>query len=116
DLTLDDLLATALARLGLHVDIRSGRLVLTTWSNSDRRRLRTTVYPVPQPKPAGMNELDWQQLIQANIDGHAREVPGAIIVVADRANQERARLVIDTICSLREQAPAAVAIPAPTGD
>jgi hypothetical protein len=116
EMTLDSLLTTALFRLGLHVDVSGGSLVLTTWANSNQRKVRTAVYPVPQPKPAGMNESDWKQLIQANIDGHAREVPGAIIVVADRANQQRARLVIDAISALRDPAPAAVAIPAPFGD
>jgi hypothetical protein len=116
DWTIDEMLAVALQRLGLHVDIRGGAIVLTTWANSDSRRQRTVVYPVPHPQPAGFTESDWEQLIAGNIDGHAHKVPDAIIVVADPANHQRARLVIESIRALRQQPPQAIAIPVPFSD
>jgi hypothetical protein len=114
--SLRDMLWMVLAPVALEADVRGHSIVITAGANSNRHRPRTVVYPVPQPKPVVLRESDWQQLIWANIDGHAEAVPGAIIVVADAANQKRARLVIDTICALREPAPEAVAIPAPFGD
>jgi hypothetical protein len=110
---LQDTLWMVLAPVPLVADVRGQKIVITTVANSDRGRTRTVVYPVPQPKPAGMNESDWRELVAGNIDGYAVETPGAIIVLANGANQKRARLVIDTICSLREGAGEAVTIPPP---
>jgi hypothetical protein len=108
---LNDVLQAALELRRLSWDARGTKLVITTWANSDRRRERTVVYPVPHSQSAGLSESDWEQLVQANIDGHAHRVPGAIIVVANRDNHLRTRMVIEAISALRE--PAAKAIPIP---
>jgi hypothetical protein len=100
----------------LEADVRGGKLVITTWANSDSGRERTVVYPVPHPQAAGLRESDCEQLIQANIHGHAHQVPGAIIVVANRAGHERAQLVIESISALRKAAPQAIEIPVPFSD
>jgi hypothetical protein len=107
----EQLLSMVLAPLGLTADIRGSRVVVASVANYQRGRLRTVVYPVPQPKPAGITEDDWQQFIEMNVNGHAVKVPGAIIVVADGSSQRRARLVIDTICELRETTTEAAAEP-----
>ena len=106
-----------LVQQGLCTDLRDQKLVITTLENStERKRLRTVVYPLPQPEPRGLNETDWAQILDANIHGHVEAVPGAIIVVANAIEQRRTRLVIDTICGLRDNTPGRVVIPpAPLG-
>jgi len=117
DFVPEQLLSMVLAPLGLTADVRGSRVVVASVANYQRGRLRTGVYPVPQPKPAGITEDDWQQFIEMNVFGHAVRVPGAIVVVADASSQRRARLVIDTICELRETTAEPVTIPPPaTGE
>ncbi len=114
--SIDEMLRIALAQVSLKATIRDRKIVIAGGNLLERGGLRTVVYPLPQPKPVGMNESDWQALLQANIDGWAEAVPGAVIVVAEVTGQKRARLVIDTICGLRDQGPAVVAVPGPSGD
>jgi len=108
------MLRMVLSSNGLCHDVRGQKVVFTTPVNSvERTRLRTAVYPLPQPEPR-LDEEYWAQIVAANIDGHVEGVPGAIIVVASAAGQRRARLVIDTICSLKAATREPVAIP-PSG-
>jgi hypothetical protein len=114
---VDVLLRMVLASNRLCADLHGQTLVITTLEKStERNRLRTIVYPLPQPERSDMDEEDWSQVIGANIHGHVEALPGAIVVVATATEHRRARLVIDTICGLRDDTPGPVVIPpAPIG-
>jgi Flp pilus assembly protein TadB len=47
---LQDTLWMVLAPVPLVADVRGQKIVITTVANSDRGRMRTVVYPAPQPK------------------------------------------------------------------
>jgi len=111
DFSLEELLPMVLRPAGLAADWRGGKIVVTSVADSAAEQIRTVVYPLPQPKPVGMSEADWQAIIEANIFDHAVHVPGAIVVAGRAADQERVKLIIETICSLRSGERKPVAIP-----
>lgn len=105
-----------LDQLGLCADVRGKRLFITTPDRSiDRTRMVTTVYPLPQPEPGGIDEVEWTEIITSNVEpgawdsvggkGHVEAVPGALVVAQTAEIQRRVRLLINTLEKLDDPSP-----------
>jgi hypothetical protein len=109
---LQALLRMALTADGLCADLRGQKVVITAQASStDRTRLHTVVYPLPQPDPEGLDEEAWRRLISGVVEGHVEAVPGALIVVENAVGHRRVRATIDAICHLGKPTPEPIEIP-----
>ncbi len=118
DIPGSTLSAASLLRLtvethSLAYDVHDSRIAITTQDASrDRNRLRTVVYPLPQPEPsaARVPQERWHELITSIIEpdnwdevggqGHCEPVPGGLIVVHNERIHRQIRRLIETIRQL----------------
>jgi hypothetical protein len=106
-LSVASLLRLTVESHGLAYDVHDGRLSITTQDASrDRNRLRTVVYPLPQPEPsaARVSEDQWVALVTSLVhvnewqdvggQGHCEPVPGGLVIVqTNRVHRDLRRLL-----------------------
>ena len=122
-LSVGSVLRLGLSPHDLCFDIDDQRLVITTPDASrDRTRMRTVVYPLPQPQGAPRHEEQWQELVASAIEpsdwdevggrGHIEPVPGGLVVTHTPDVQRQVVRLLAAVARLDEDATAAVTLPA----
>jgi hypothetical protein len=109
-LSIASLLRLTVESQDLAYDVHDGRIAITTEDASrDRNRLRTVVYPLPQPEPsaARVPEEQWQNLITTLIEpdnwdevggqGHCETVPGGMVIVQHESAHRQIKPLVESI-------------------
>lgn len=113
-LSVASLLRLSVESHDLAYDVHDGRIAITTPDASrDLNRLRTVVYPLPQPEPsaARVPEERWYELITSIIEpdnwdevggkGHCKPVPGGLLIVHNEQVHRKIRPLIEAIRQLQ---------------
>ena len=100
--------------LDLDYGFDASTLVVTT-QDAIECRLRTTVYPLPQPMLDGATEDQWAELVKATIApgdwdhaggrGHLEQVPGALVIVHRPNVHQQLRLLLEELSDIELQPP-----------
>jgi hypothetical protein len=108
--SLRSALRIALAPKRLWADVDRGGISITSIAAAaDLSRMRTVVYPLPQPGPSGMDHHDWAEMVMANVEPgswfnrqavHLEAVPGALVVVHNEDAHRQIRELLATIAAL----------------
>ena len=122
--SLRSALALLLEHQEVTYEISDSRLTLTTRDASrDENRLRTVVYPLPQPEHSGgdVDEDTWADLITRNIEpsdwtdvggkGHCTAVPGAVVIAHSENVHRQIRRFLNSLNQLASPPQTFAAVP-----
>lgn len=108
-LSLRNHLRLALEPLGLTADLHGRRLIITAEALLPQPRLKTVVYPLPQPEFGSLSTAEWTDAVTSLIEpenwddvggpGHLTSVPGALIVVQTDSVHQQIRSLIDLLAT-----------------
>jgi hypothetical protein len=107
-------LTRVLSPLELGYEFNGAELIITT-AEAVESRLKTVVYPLPQPTMGQTDEHDWAELVTTTVEpwnwdevggrGHLEAVPGALIVVSRPAIHREVRQLLATLANAEIRPP-----------